>query len=259
MFADSPSACRPRYAAFMVTPWTERHRQDSAPTSAAADWSPLANSPLAGVGSSDSVESARVASHVEQRQKKPWPSAVHQRQAHAAAARRRAQRRLFAGAPAQDGRTLPRPGRARLPSRLREPSSCGGPRCRQRGPLCQPYRPLCELVTCSRPELQLIASAGRPQSRARAATPNAKSTRPAALARLAIAATPPQRRRRQWLREIARDIDGQGWPGLKFNEHIEADGPTEFSRTLAKWALRGSHRSVRACFIGPAVPPTGSG
>ena len=44
--------------------------------------------------------------------------------------------------------------------------------------LCVSLRPACELVTCSRPELQLIASAGRPRSRARAATPGAKSTRP---------------------------------------------------------------------------------
>jgi hypothetical protein len=40
-----------------------------------------------------------------------------------------------------------------------------------------------------------------------------------------IAATVVRRgRSRQWLREIAREIGGQGWPNLKFNERIEADG-----------------------------------
>jgi len=49
--------------------------------------------------------------------------------------------------------------------------------------------------------------------------------RDSAHARLMIAATVVRRgRSRQWLREIAREIGGQGWPNLKFNERIEADG-----------------------------------
>ena len=100
---------------------------------------PLANSAPAGVASPRSDSLSRVASHVEQRQG-CWPSAASKLEGRAVATRRRTARRLESRAADQDGCTLPRPGRA-LPSRLREPSSCGGPRRRQRVPLCQPYGP----------------------------------------------------------------------------------------------------------------------
>ena len=46
-------------------------------------------------------------------------------------------------------------------------------------------------------------------------------------------------------------------PGIRFNEHLEGDGPTVFAHA-AKWGSKASCRSERIRYIALAARPTGS-